>query len=182
MERISRDEMFMEMAQTLAKRSTCMRNKVGALIVNGGRIVSCGYNGPVSGSPECSEIGGCLGAGCDRSIHSELNSILFAARAGISVDGCTLYCTMSPCLKCAQAIVNSGIRRVVYGEKYRDQEGLEFLVKNLIQVERVKVGRKIPRLKWVDNADSYKCPVCHHEVNNPSKCNGVCPYCLNKVE
>lgn len=180
--RISRDEMFLEMASIVAKRSTCLRRKVGALIVLGGRPISCGYNGPVSGAPECSQVGGCLGAECDRSIHAELNSILFAAKEGISVNGCTLYCTLSPCLKCAQAIVNAGIKRVVYQEKYRKQEGLEFLIKNMVQVEKLKGTQKRTVLRWLDNADSYKCPVCGHEVNNPAKCNGVCPYCFTKVE
>lgn len=180
MERISRDEMFMEMAETLAKRSTCIRSKVGALIVNGGRPVSGGYNGPVSGAPECVEIGGCLGAGCDRSIHAELNSILFAARAGISVDGCTLYCTMSPCLKCAQAIVNAGLRRVVYREKYRNTEGVEFLQVNMVQVARIAKAKEVRH--WLDNADSYLCPYCRHEVNNPNLHGGICPYCLRWVE
>lgn len=182
-ERISRDEMFMEMAEILAKRSTCQRSKVGALVVKDGRPISCGYNGPVSGAPDCSQVGGgCLGAGCDRSIHAELNSILFAARAGISVDGCTLYCTMSPCLKCAQAIVNSGIRRVVFRDWYRDKSGTNFLTINMVQTEQVygSDGGKIR--KWIDNADSYLCPVCGHEVNNPAKFGGVCPYCFSHVD
>lgn len=180
-ERISRDEMFLEMARIVAKRSTCQRSKVGALIVRGGRPISCGYNGPVSGAPECKEIDGCLGAGCDRSIHAELNSILFAAKAGISVDGCTLYCTLSPCIKCAQAIVNAGIRRVVYLDEYRKDDGVVFLTQNMVQTERAQ-GKEKPIMRWIDNADSYKCPYCGHEVNNPAKCNGVCPYCFSKVE
>lgn len=180
--RISRDEMFLEMAGIVAKRSTCQRSKVGALIVRGGRPISCGYNGPVSGAPECKDIGGCLGAGCDRSIHAELNSILFAAKAGISVDGCTLYCTLSPCIKCAQAIVNSGIKRMVYQEKYRDQSGLEFLVRNMVQVERIKKPETVKR--WISLAPGYKCPVCGHRVaDEVAECgNGVCPYCLSMVE
>ena len=180
--RISRDEMFLEMASIVAKRSTCQRSQVGALVVRGGRPISCGYNGPVSGAPECKDLEGCLGAECDRSIHAELNSILFAAKAGISVDGCTLYCTLSPCIKCAQAIVNAGIKRVVYREKYRKQEGLEFLVLNMVQVEKLKGTQKRTVLRRLDNADSYKCPVCGHEVNNPNQGSGICPYCFSHVE
>lgn len=180
LKRISRDETFMEIAEILAKRSTCQRLQVGALVVLTGRIVSCGYNGPVSGAPECStpEGGGCLGPGCNRSIHAELNSILFAARAGISVEGATLYCTLSPCLKCAQAIINSGIKRVVFRDWYRDHSGAEFLQVNMVRVEQLQ--RPVEnRLHWIDNGDSYFCPVCHHKVNN---LNGVCPYCFSHVE
>lgn len=178
MERISRDEMFMEMAKILSKRSTCQRSQVGALIVNGGRPISGGYNGPVSGAAPCGEIGGCLGAGCDRSIHAELNSILFAARAGISVDECTMYCTMAPCVKCAQAIVNAGIRRVVYGKAYRKTEGLEFLMTNMVQVEQVKIEDPPPT--WIDHGITCECPHCHRKVHR-AVANGVCPYCFTVV-
>lgn len=180
--RISRDEMFLEMAGILSKRSTCSRSKVGAMIVRDGRPISCGYNGPVSGAPECKDIGGCLGAGCDRSIHAELNSILFAAKAGISVDGCTLYCTLSPCIKCAQSIVNAGIKRVVYEKSYRKNDGVEFLRANLVKVEQLPWKSPPVVKRWIDNADSYICPVCKHEVSNPASCNGVCPYCFSHVE
>lgn len=116
-----------------------------------------GYNGPVSGMPACIEkppfwdsradhfpredqIGWelrenrrkmeeliCMGPGCTRSLHAETNAIAFAARAGVSVEGCTMYCTMSPCINCAKVIVNSGIKKLVYMEKYRDTSGLDLL-------------------------------------------------------
>jgi len=179
--RISRDEMFLEMAEVLAKRSTCIRSKVGALVVRGGRIISTGYNGPVSGAPLCSEVGGCLGAGCNRSIHAELNAILFAARAGISVEGCTLYCSLSPCLHCAQAIVNAGITRVVYQEQYRKTEGIEFLMKYLVQVEKYKGAQKKPVATWIPYGEKgSKCPVCGHVVMGRTK--SVCPYCFSLVD
>lgn len=177
--RISRDEMFLEMAEVLAKRSTCIRSKVGALVVRGGRIISTGYNGPVSGAPLCSEVGGCLGAGCNRSIHAELNAILFAARAGISVEGCTLYCSLSPCLHCAQAIVNAGITRVVYQEQYRKTEGIEFLMKYLVQVEKYRRAQK-PVATWIPYGEKdSRCPVCGHVVMGRAK--SVCPYCFSQI-
>lgn len=156
--RISRDGMFMEICQTVAKRSTCLRSKVGALIVKEGRIISMGYNGPVSGAPECEalpKIGEfstmkdflgfreshkntlCEGPGCTRSIHAEANAIIFAAKTGVSVSGCTLYCSMSPCTNCAKLIVNSGIAEVKYGKKYRESEGLKFLEKHGVKVTKV---------------------------------------------
>lgn len=167
--RISRDEMFAKICQVVAQRSTCWRSQVGALIVKDGRIVSMGYNGPVSGMPACiqrlpmwdamednlpspSQVGSelqkqrewleermCMGPGCTRSLHAETNAIAFAARAGVSVEGCTMYCSMSPCINCAKVIVNSGIRELKYLEEYRDTSGLELLKKAGIKIEHVEV-------------------------------------------
>lgn len=150
-ERISRDEMFSKICQVVAQRSTCLRSQVGALIVKDGRIVSMGYNGPVSGMPACENISPwtrydmdqgnlpvwkeeeikqrmCMGPGCTRSCHAETNAIAFAARSGVAVEGCTMYCTMSPCINCAKVIVNSGIREVRYLEEYRDHSGIDLLI------------------------------------------------------
>ena len=153
-DRISRDQMFSQICSVVAQRSTCLRSQVGALIVREGRIVSMGYNGPVSGMPACSKpddlqqvliIAGalepsgteCMGPGCTRSLHAETNAIAFAARAGVSVEGCTMYCSMSPCINCAKVIVNSGIKELKYLEEYRDTSGLELLRKAGITVEQV---------------------------------------------
>lgn len=145
--RISRDTMFTMICQVVAQRSTCWRSQVGAVIVKEGRVVSMGYNGPVSGMPACEDLPNvlecptegtfalwkenhplmCQGAGCTRSLHAETNAIAFAARAGVSVEGCTVYCTMSPCINCAKVIVNSGIKKLVYMEEYRDTTGLDLL-------------------------------------------------------
>lgn len=150
-ERISRDQMFSQICTIVAQRSTCLRSQVGALIVKNGRIVSMGYNGPVSGMPPCvkplppMELGMesmmekvrgrvCMGPGCTRSLHAETNAIAFAARAGVSVEGCTMYCSMSPCINCAKVIVNSGIKELKYLEEYRDTSGLELLEKAGIKV------------------------------------------------
>ena len=167
--RISRDEMFSKICQVVAQRSTCWRSQVGALIVKDGRIVSMGYNGPVSGIPACiqkpslgdgvglSILGPgqldqelqekrrkmeervCMGPGCTRSLHAETNAIAFAARAGVSVEGCTMYCSMSPCINCAKVIVNSGIRELRYLEEYRDTSGLDLLKRAGIMVEHLEV-------------------------------------------
>ena len=174
--RISRDEMFCKICQIVAQRSTCLRSQVGALIVKDGRIISMGYNGPVSGTKPCipqvtpiQEIRNghsiddlfillmdqvtivlpeafsdyidstniCEGPGCTRSLHAETNAIAFAARAGVSVEGCTMYCSMSPCVNCAKVIANSGIKELKYFEEYRDTSGLDLLRKLGIKVEKV---------------------------------------------
>ena len=131
--RITRQEMFKEMVTLISKRSTCLRSKVGALIEKDGRVISIGYNGPASGFPEClpqtqfHRSNECMGPGCTRSIHAEMNAIAFAAKAGISVEEATMYCSMSPCINCAKLIINSGIKTVVYLDEYRDKAGIELL-------------------------------------------------------
>lgn len=155
-QRISRDDMFIQIVQVVAQRSTCLRSQVGALIVKDGRIVSMGYNGPVSGMPECKErptledhntqtsqfimkeFGEdpllCEGPGCTRSLHAETNAIAFAAKAGVSIAGGTMYCSLSPCINCAKVIVNSGIKEVKFLEKYRNEDGINLLTRSGIRV------------------------------------------------
>lgn len=133
--RPTRDEMFMEMARLVAQRSTCLRKQVGAMIVKDSRTVSIGYNGPPAGQQHCTEET-CLGSGCDRSIHAEMNVIAFAAKHGVAIEGATMYCTMSPCVNCAKVIINSGISRLVYGEEYRSSAGLLLLDEALL-VEKI---------------------------------------------
>lgn len=131
--RIGRDEMFMEMARLVSLRSTCPRAQVGALIVRDHRVVSMGYNGAPSGLPHCTDVG-CYHeegyrakSGCERSIHAEANAIAFAAKSGIPTEGATLYCTLSPCVTCANLIINAGIKEVAYGTAYRDPSGIILL-------------------------------------------------------
>lgn len=129
MERISRDQMLMEMAITASKRSTCMRKHVGAIIAVDGRPVSVGYAGAPAGLPHCLDHG-CLSGpdgGCIRTQHAEANAIAFAARKGIATERATLYTTVSPCLACAKLIINAGIKDIWYLERYRKTEGIELL-------------------------------------------------------
>lgn len=131
--RITREEMFKEMVRTVEKRSTCLRSRVAAILEKDGRVISIGYNGPASGFPACMPRTQlhlsceCMGPSCTRSIHAETNAIAFAAKAGISIEGATMYCSMSPCINCAKLIINSGIEEVVYLEEYRDRSGVELL-------------------------------------------------------
>lgn len=131
--RITREEMFKEMLRTVEKRSSCLRSKVAAIIEKDGRVVSIGYNGPASGFRKCMPItpahrkDECMGPGCTRSIHAETNAVAFAAKAGISINGARMYCSMSPCINCAKLIVNSGIKELIYLEEYRDRSGIELL-------------------------------------------------------
>jgi dCMP deaminase len=144
MRRPTLDEYFMEIASVVAKRSTCLRQHVGAVIVKDKRILATGYNGAPSGLPHCYEIG-CLRETMSvpsgerqelcRGVHAEQNAIIQAAKFGISVDDATLYSTHCPCITCAKIIINAGIKRVVYGKEYADKRGLELLREAGIEVE-----------------------------------------------
>jgi len=126
-ERPGWDEYFMGIAEVAAKRSNCTRRHVAAIIVRDKRIISTGYNGTPRGVPNCFD-GGCPRCASDAPSgtslgeclcsHGEENAIVQAAYHGISVKDSTLYTTHSPCLLCAKMIINSGIREVVYRERY----------------------------------------------------------------
>lgn len=131
--RISRDEMLMEIARITAKRSTCSRKNVGAIIAREGRILTSGYNGAPSGMPHCNHEDD-IERGCTRAVHAEANAISYAARYGISVSDSDLFTTLSPCLACAQLIVNSGISRIVCLELYRDPIGVRLLTEARLEV------------------------------------------------
>lgn len=111
----------MDIARVVSSRSTCPRKSVGAVLVRDKTILSTGYNGSIRGMPHCVVVG-CMMENdhCVATIHAESNAILQAARNGVMIDGGTLYVTASPCWNCFKEIANSGIRRVVYGEFYRD--------------------------------------------------------------
>lgn len=128
--RPSWDEYFMEMAQVVRKRSTCLRRSVGAVIVMDHRIMTTGYNGVPVGIEHC-ENRGCLRAELHvpsgerhelcRGLHAEQNAIIQAAYLGQRIADATLYCTTQPCVICAKMIINAGIRRVVIQETYPDE-------------------------------------------------------------
>ena len=124
------DEYFMEITKLVSKRSTCLRRKVGAVIVKDKRILTTGYNGAPRGLLHCLEIG-CLreinkvSSGerqelC-RGLHAEQNAIVQAALHGLSIKDSVLYCTTQPCVTCAKMIINSGIKMIIYKEKYPDE-------------------------------------------------------------
>lgn len=115
------DTYFMDIAQVVSSRSTCDRKHVGALLVRERMILSTGYNGSIRGMPHCDEAGHLMESGhCVATIHAEANAVLQAARNGVRIDGADLYTTASPCWPCFKLIANAGIKRIVYGEFYRD--------------------------------------------------------------
>lgn len=119
--RASWDRYFMDIAHVVSSRSTCDRKHVGAVIVRDRTILSTGYNGSIRGMPHCDDAGHMMEAGhCVATIHAEANAIIQAAKNGVGIDGGIVYVTASPCWSCFKSIINSGIKRIVYGEFYRD--------------------------------------------------------------
>ncbi len=147
MKRPTWDEYFMKITHLVSERSTCMRRKVGAIIVKDKRIISTGYNGAPRGLAHCLEIG-CMREQLGipsgerhemcRGAHAEQNAIIQAASSGIGMEGATMYCTTAPCSTCAKMIINSGIERLVLGGRYPDQLG-----EDLIREAGVKTEYKI---------------------------------------
>lgn len=139
--RKSWDEYFMDITEMVSTRSTCDRAFVGCVIVNDdNRIVSTGYNGSVSGNPHCDDIGHKMREGhCIRTIHAEMNALLYCAREGISVKNCTAYVTHFPCLNCTKALIQAGIKKIIYREGYRmDEFAIELLRGNNVETTQIK--------------------------------------------
>jgi len=142
------DDIFMELAVNLAKRSHCIKRHVGAVLTKDTRIISIGYNGPPSGTHNCDEEWPGVGCprdskgGCSLAIHAEQNAILYAVKNKTDVEGASLFLTLSPCLACARIIYSTGIKRVLYLNSYAEHkglkidEGVEFLKKFGVTTER----------------------------------------------
>jgi dCMP deaminase len=136
-QRPSWDDYFLEIANTVAKRATCDRGRSGCVISRNRHLLVAGYVGSPSGLPHCDEVGhqlkkvvhedGAVTEHCMRTVHAEQNAICQAAKLGISLEGATLYCRMTPCRVCAMLIINCGIVRVVCERKYHagaESEGM----------------------------------------------------------
>lgn len=149
MEKPSFDTIYMELAEKLALRSHCVRAQVGAVLTKDTRIVSLGYNGPPAGTHNCDIEW--PGEGCPRdskgscslALHAEQNAILYASKNNVSVEGATLYVTLSPCIACARVIFSTGIKKVFYKHSYAEykkiavDEGVDFLRKFGVEVLRM---------------------------------------------
>ncbi|HAX17443.1 MAG TPA: cytidine deaminase [Actinobacteria bacterium] len=135
--RPSWDEYFVSITKTVASRSTCLRRKVGAIIVKDKRILTTGYNGAPRGVKSCLEIGRCLREELKvpsgqrheicRALHAEQNAIIQAAYHGVQIAGSVIYSTTQPCVLCAKMIINAGIQKIYYYEEYPDQLSLDLL-------------------------------------------------------
>jgi len=136
-ERPTWDEYFMGIAELTAKRSTCLRRNVGAVIVQDRHIVATGYNGAPRGLDHCAQRGGCLREELGipsgerhelcRALHAEQNAIIQAATFGLSIEGATIYITHAPCVICSKMIINAGIKKIIVGAEYPDSFSAEIL-------------------------------------------------------
>jgi dCMP deaminase len=142
------DDIYMELAVNLAKRSHCIKRQVGAVLAKDTRIISIGYNGPPAGTHNCDEVWPEVGCprdskgGCSLALHAEQNAILYAVKNKTSVEGATLYITLSPCLACSRIIFSMGISKVIYLNSYAaykgiaSDEGVDFLRRFGVEVEK----------------------------------------------
>ncbi len=149
MARPSWDEYFMEITRLVARRSTCLRRQVGAVLVKDKNILATGYNGAPSG------VAHCLDAGClrerlgipsgerhelCRGLHAEQNAIIQAAKHGTNIEKAILYCTTMPCIICSKMIINAGIIRIVYEEGYPDRLAAELIEESGVVVEQFRAA------------------------------------------
>ena len=145
--RPSWNEYFLEVATLVAKRSTCLRRKVGAVLVKDKRILATGYNGAPSGLKHCLDIG-CLRGRLKipsgerqelcRGLHAEQNALIQASLHGISLKESTFYVTNQPCVICAKMLINAGIKEIVISHGYPDKLARKFLKEAKIKIRTVK--------------------------------------------
>ena len=129
-------KLFMNIAELFAQQSTCNRAMVGSVLVRDGRIISVGYNGSLPKQPHCSDIGHLMFENhCIRTVHSEMNTIIFAAKNGIDTKGAVLYTTHYPCLHCTKMLLGAGVKKVFYRTPYRMDENP---FKHLMPSEKVE--------------------------------------------
>ncbi len=142
-ERPSYDEYFMEMAHVVSKRSTCIRRKVGAILVKDKHILSTGYNGAPKGLKHCSDVG-CIREELNvpsgerhelcRGLHAEQNAVIQAAVFGISIKDSVVYCTDTPCVVCVKMLINASVKEIVFQGEYPDE-----LAKKMLSESDIKI-------------------------------------------
>jgi len=150
------DAYFMRMAELIATRSTCLRRKVGALLVRDRRILATGYNGAPHNIRHCAEVG-CLREKLGvpsgerhelcRGVHAEQNAIIQAAISGANTRGSTLYCTTKPCIICTKMLINAGVERFVVAEMYNDELADSFIEEAGVEIELIT-----PEEYWSNDA------------------------------
>lgn len=136
----------MDITHLVAKRSTCLRRQVGAVLVRDKKILATGYNGAPSGLEHCLEIG-CLREKLGipsgerhelcRGLHAEQNAIIQAAYHGVGIRGATLYCTNHPCIICSKMIINAGIQKIVFEQGYADSLARQMLKESKVRIQKV---------------------------------------------
>lgn len=169
------DDYFMRIAHEVATLATCDRKHVGAVLVKDRTILATGYNGSIAGMAHCDQAGHLMEDGhCVRTVHAEMNAILQAAKNGVSISEAEIYITASPCWPCFKAIANAGIKKIYYGEFYRDERIFEAAKQIGIDLIHLK-----PEAATLVNG-TVKCAKCkEHDASYDLKGVGcVCEICL----
>jgi dCMP deaminase len=154
------DMTLLATAFVMARRGTCSRAQVGCVIALDGRILSTGYNGAPTGMPHCEHPDGLRSDQrpadaemCQTSVHAEANAVAFAARAGVGLDGAVLYTTLTPCVTCAQLVINAGIERVVCANVYRNTDGVELLLRASVVVDLLSDQQHVVQTLTLDEQE-----------------------------
>lgn len=143
-DRLSWQDYFMANAELISKRSTCDRAFVGAVLVKNNRIIATGYNGGVSETDNCSEVGHQMEDGhCIRTVHAEMNALIQCAKEGISTNNTEVYVTHFPCLNCTKALLQAGVTKVTYKSLYRPHP---FAIELMKKKGVAYVQHQVPRL------------------------------------
>lgn len=147
MNRPSYDEYFMQMAYLAASRSTCIRRKVGAVLVKNKHVLATGYNGPPKGMRHCDETG-CLRHTLKvpsgerheicRGLHAEQNAIIQAAVFGVSIKDSVIYITTTPCVVCTKMLINASVKEIIYSGEYPDSLALDMIEESGIRIRQFK--------------------------------------------
>jgi len=164
-ERPTYDEYFMEMAQVVSKRSTCLRRSVGAILVKDKHILSTGYNGAPKGLKHCDEEG-CLRKDLNipsgqrhelcRGLHAEQNAIIQAAVFGISIKDSVLYCTNTPCVVCVKMLINAGVKEIIFSGDYPDELAKKMLSESNIKIHNLNNKKPIWNRKNEKNINTLE--------------------------
>jgi len=133
--RPTREDINMEMAWVVSKRSTCQRAQVGCVITVDNRIVTTGYNGAAKGEEHCTDESCSTKMHCPNSIHAEANAIAYAAKKGVGLEGGTAYITHSPCLTCSRLLIQAGIKDIYYSKQYSGTD-FDLLIRAGIKIHK----------------------------------------------
>mgnify|MGYP001067546944 CR=1 FL=1 len=152
MDRIDKTNYYLDIAETILERGTCLRKNYGCIIVKNDEIISTGYSGAPRNRKNCLDLGYCVkkkfypdlrhgGYDACRSVHAEQNAILNALKNGYDLSDSTIYVTKSPCMICAKLIINVGIKRVIYANKYPDEEAFKILKEAEVKTQYFEIGK-----------------------------------------
>jgi len=134
--RLNIDTYFIDIAERVKERSTCLSRKVGCVFVKNKQILATGYNGSIRGHAHCNKM--TCKKGCDQTIHAEINAVISAAYSGVNISKSDIYTTTSPCINCLRVLLNLDIQNIYYKEKYKTR--WEYKIQELLEAHPHKVG------------------------------------------